>query len=126
MTSIHSKQNRARIERERGWMVFLLYHALPRGLEFTQLRKLLDQHNIPLSSRRMAEYISYLCELRLVKVEMEDGRTAEDREQERAIQRYAESDVEGFSERISLRLTAAGVNFQEGFGGDYEGISRVE
>ena len=127
MSSITSKQNRARTERERGWIIFLLYHARPRSLEFAQLRRLLDQHNIPLSSRRLAEYISYLCELRLIKVELEDGRApADDREQERAIQRYAESDIEGFNEHLSLRLSAAGVNFQEGVGIAPDGISRVE
>ena len=127
MKSMNSQQERARTERERGWIIFLLYHARPRALDVVALRSLLDARNMPLSSRRLAEHLSYLGELRLVKVELEGARTGlSEHEQERALQRYADSDTDGFKESLFLRLTAAGVNFQEGFGGEYDGISRIE
>jgi hypothetical protein len=125
--SMNSQQERARVERERGWIIFLLYHARPRALDVVALRRLLDARNIPLSSRRLAEHLSYFHELRLVKIEIEGVREAlSEHDQERALQRYADSDTDGFRESMFLRLTAAGVNFQEGFGGEYEGISRIE
>lgn len=127
MTSMNSQQERARTERERGWIIFLLYKARPRALEVVSLRGLLDARNMPLSSRRLAEHLSYLFELRLIKVELEGARTPlDEHQQDRALQRYADADQEGFKESMFLRLTAAGVNFQEGVGGGLEGISRIE
>lgn len=108
-------------------MILLLYHARPRALEIAQLRKLLDQRNLPLSSRRLAEHLDYLCEYRLIKIELDARQvTLDESTISRAIQRYADSDADGHSEPMFARLTAAGVNFQEGFGDSYSGIARVE
>ncbi len=125
--SINSEQERARLERERGWIIFMLYHARLRSLDITSLRSLLDARNYPVSSRRLADHVSHLCDLRLVKVEL-PGRRGElsEQEQTRALQRYAEADTDGFPEALHVRLTAAGTNFQEGFGQTYDGIARVE
>ncbi len=125
--TIRSEQDRARTERERAWMIFLLYHARPRPVEFAQLRKLLDQRNIPLSSRRLAEHVEYLCEYRLVKVAVDARQSALDEGAlARVLQRYADSDRDGLQESVFLRLTAAGVNHQEGVGDSYPGIARIE
>jgi hypothetical protein len=125
MTNIRSEQERARTERERGWIILLLYHARPRSVEFAQLRKLLDTRNLPLSSRKLAEHIEYLCEYRLVRVEVA-GQMVENGALHRALQRYADSDVDGLRESMSLRLTAAGVNLQEGVGASIEGIAQID
>jgi hypothetical protein len=128
MNTTRSQQERARSERERGWIIFLLYNALPRSLEVASLRSLLDARNIPLASHRLSNHLVYLRELRLVSVTVGATNTSmDDSAQERALQRYADSDREGLNEAIYVRLTAAGTNFQEGSGNaSYDGISRVE
>jgi len=127
MTNLRNQNERVRSERERGWIVYFLYHAQPRALEIASLRTLLDARNIPLSSHRLAGQLSYLCELRLVKVEL--GRNSvgiDDNQAARALERYADSDRDGLNEAMSVRLTTAGINFQEGVGASLDGISRVE
>jgi hypothetical protein len=124
--SIRSEHDRTRKERERGWIINLLYHARTRTLEFFQLRKLLDQRNFALSTRALAEHIDYLCELRLIQVELGGQTRLDNGALRRALQRYADSDVEGHNESIFARLTAAGVNLQEGVGAPIEGIASVE
>lgn len=122
-----SDMDRSRTERERGWILRLLFFARPRALEIAQLRGLLDRNNYPMSSRRLAEQISYLCEFRLVKVELGAQQTPLDEGAlARALSRYADSDTEGLNEAMSVRLTAAGVNFQEGVGDSFPGIARIE
>lgn len=125
--TMRSEQDRTRTERERGWTILLLYHGRPRPLEFAQLRKLLDQRNVPLSSRRLAEHIGYLCEYNLVRVALDAEHTAlNEGTLARALARYADSDMDGLNEAMFLRLSAAGVNFQEGVGESYPGIARIE
>jgi hypothetical protein len=127
MINTRNQNERTRTERDRGWIVYFLYHALPRALEIPSLRTLLDARNIPLSSHRLAGHLSYLAELRLVKVEL--GRNsvgADENQQGRALERYSDSDRDGLNEAIFVRLTTAGINFQEGVGIALEGVSRVE
>lgn len=125
--SLRADEERSRTERERGWILFLLYYARPRPVEFPQLRRLLDQRNYPLSSRRLAEHVEYLCEYRLVKVALDAQQsTLDEGTLARALQRYADSDRDGLNETMFLRLTAAGVNHQEGVGDAYPGIARIE
>lgn len=124
MTS-YDKEAAERAAQERGWIVYLLYHAKPRVVEFRQLRRLLDRNGLAMSTRRLANHLSYLCEMRLIKLESDRGVELPEREQDQVIQRYADSERDGFHETALARATAAAVNFQEAFGGDLQGIERV-
>lgn len=123
----HRAEERERTERRRGWIIYLLYNARPRPLELDALRRLLDQRNFPMSRRRLAEEIEYLFSLRLLKVGPANVfKEFDDQGQSILIQKYADEDRYDPNDVLCARLTAAGVNFQEGFGQEYEGIVRVE
>ena len=121
----HDREVAERAAHERGWIVYLLYHAQPRVVEFRQLRRLLDRNGLAMSTRRLANHLSYLCELRVIKIEADRGKEMSSEEQDQVIQRYADSERDGFHETALARTTAVAVNFQEGFGGDLQGIERV-
>ncbi|MGA9767472.1 MAG: hypothetical protein WBV94_00415 [Blastocatellia bacterium] len=116
-----------KIERQRGWLIYLLYKAKPNPLELVQLIRLMDRRNYPLTRRRLAEEIDYLRSLRFVRVfDFESEKELDEVQQAKLIQRYAdcESDEElGFV--LCARITTAGINFQES-SKPMEGIQRVE
>lgn len=121
------EQERERIERLRGWIIYILFKQRPKAMDLTHLRTVLDKRNFPLSRRTLAGEIDYLGSLRLLKVfpsgaDEELGEAA----QTRLIQRFAdcESDEE-MGQVLCARITAAGINFQEGRN-DMDGVHRVE
>lgn len=121
------EQQRERSARVRGWIVYLLYKGRPHPQPLTSLWKMLDRHNMPLTRRRLAEEIDYLRSLRLLGVfpstsEVEVSVV----DQAKLTQRYAECESDQEMGQVLLaRLTAAGVNFQEGIS-THEGITRVD
>ncbi len=119
------EQDRERIARLRGWIIYLLYSARLRTLELGSLRRLLDRRNMPVSRRRLAEEIEYLRALRLLKISGSAHKELDEMAQARLVQRYADSDREDV-EIVSAVLTAAGINFQEELEDNQIGIARVE
>lgn len=123
---IDKQQRRERIERLRGWIIYLLYHARPRHLELDSLQRLLDKYNLPVTRQRLTEEIDYLRDLRLVKVSLGSSKPElPEAEQTRFIQRYADPDQDEVS-ILCAALTAAGVNFQENFDQQMAGIARID
>lgn len=121
------QQNLNRIQRLRGWIIYLLYKARPKPMEVVVLRTLLDRYNYPLSRRRLGEELDYLRSLRLIRVfpcdsEAELGEV----EQAKLVQRFSdcESDEE-MGQVLCVRITTAGINLQDGIT-NMEGIMRVE
>lgn len=121
------QQERERTQRLRGWMIYLLYKARPKPMEIVVLRNLLDRYNYPQTRRKLGEEIDYLRSLRLLRVfpsdfEEELGEV----EQAKLIQRFSECESdEEMGQVLCVRITAAGINFQDGIT-DMEGIMRVE
>lgn len=120
-------QERKRTERLRGWIIYLLYKARPQPLELALLIELLDARNFPVSRRRLAEEVDYLRSLRLLRIfPMHAEEVLDDVKQAKLMQRYSdcESDSE-LGQVVAARLTAAGINFQEGVD-TLVGMQRVE
>jgi hypothetical protein len=120
-------QERSRTERTRGWIIYLLYKARPQPLELALLSTLLDARNLPLTRRRLAEEVDYLRSLRLLRIfPMQAEEELDDIRQAKLMQRYSDcdSDVE-LGLVVGARLTAAGINFQEG-NDKPVGLQRVE
>lgn len=125
MLNIHREQERDRIERLRGWIIYILYKARPQHLELDALLRLLDKRNFPLSRRRLSEEIDYLRALKFLKVSMGIAQPeSDDAQQTRMVQRYAASDHEDVN-AICACLTATGINFQEAWDQEQAGIARV-
>jgi hypothetical protein len=124
--SANKAHKREQIERLRGWIIYLLYKARPRHVEFDSLQRLLDKFNLPVTRLRLAEEIDYLRSLRLVKVSLGHSQPElEEGQQTRHIQRYADADREDVS-LACASLTAAGINFQEELDQMTTGIARVD
>jgi hypothetical protein len=121
------EQERQRTERLRGWVINFLYLALPSPMELPMLMRLLDRQNFPLSRRRLAEQLDYLSSIRLLRVfAAGDSEERDAVQQAKLIQRYAETESDSeMGLTLCARLTAVGVNFQEGLE-DRKGIHRVE
>lgn len=121
------QQQRERNERLRGWVIYLLYKAKPRPLELAVLTRLLDARNYPLSRRRLAEEIDYLRSLNMLRVFPSCSDEELDTvKQAKLVQRYADTDDDSeMIEVLCARITAAGINFQDGLT-DMAGITRVE
>lgn len=123
---INKDHDRERLERRRGWIIYLLYKSRPRHLELDSLLRLLDKANFPVSRRRLAEELDYLRSQRLLKISMGNAQPdIDETAQNRMIQYYAEGDREDLAV-VCASLTAAGINFQEGFDHAMVGIARVE
>lgn len=126
MSHVNREQKRERIERLRGWIIYLLYKSRPRHQELDSLQRLLDKFNLPTTRQRLAEEVEYLRSLRLVKVSLGNSRPEmDDAHQVRWIQRYADADRDEVS-TVCASLTAAGVNFQEGLDTDLAGVAHIE
>lgn len=121
------QQQRERNERLRGWIIYLLYKAKPRPLELAVLTSLLDARNFPLSRRRLAEEIDYLRSLKMLRLFPScSDEELDDVKQAKLTQRYADTDNDReMGEALCARVTAAGINFQDGVT-DMAGITRVE
>jgi hypothetical protein len=128
------QQRRLDSEERRGWILYLLYGRRPKPLTCTQIRRQLDALNVPTTRRTLAEELDYLRGLRLLNVFPSDSDAELDRvAQSKLIQAFGDSE----SDRDLLwqgkqglvpcaRITTAGINFQDGIGGDIQGIARVE
>lgn len=121
------KLEQKRTERRRGWIIYLLYKARPHPMELLTLMELLDAANFPVTRRRLAEELDYLRSLRLVRIFPSGaGEQFDDVQQAKFIQRYAECESdEEMKLVLCARLTAAGINFQEGLE-SLKGLLRVE
>src|SRR5262245_61123967 len=122
-----------RIERLRGWILYLLYKARPHPLEVCALMKLLDKRNFPLSRHRIAEELDYLrgldlpsTEERLIRVFTSgETRDLDPVAQSKLIQHFSETDSdEEMGSVLCVRLTAQGINFQQAVI-EVAGIQRV-
>jgi hypothetical protein len=121
------EQERNRTERLRGWIIYLLYKARPQPIELSLLIELLDARNYPVTRRRLSEEVDYLRSLRFLRVfPMHAEEELDDVKQAKLMQRYSDcgSDVE-LGQAVGARLTAAGINFQEGTDKPV-GLQRVE
>jgi hypothetical protein len=126
MTFDYKAQERARTERLRGWILYLIYMSRPNHLELDTLMRLLDSRNLPVTRRRLAGEVDYLRGLRLLKISLGSAQSdLDESRQSRLIHRYADSDREDV-DAVCVALTAAGINFHEGFEQDLTGIVRVE
>jgi hypothetical protein len=126
MTFDYKSQERARTERLRGWIIYLIYKTRPNHLELDTLMRLLDSRNLPTSRRRLAGEVDYLRGLRLLEISLGSTQAKLDESrQARLIQRYADADRDEV-DAVCVTLTAAGINFHEGFEQDLMGIVRVE
>ncbi len=126
MSQINREHKRERIERLRGWIIYLLYKARPRHQELDSLQRLLDKFNLPTTRQRLSDEIEYLRSRRLVKVSLGNSQPEmDDAQQVRWIQRYADADRDEVS-TVCASLTYAGVNFQEGSDTDLTGIAHIE
>lgn len=120
-------QERKRTERLRGWILYLLYKARPQPIELALLLDLLDARNFPVSRRRLAEEVDYLRSLRLLRIfPMHAEEELDEVKQAKLMQRYSDCDSDTeLGAVIGARLTAAGINFQEGVD-PMTGLQRVE
>jgi hypothetical protein len=120
-------QERKRTERRRGWIIYFLYKARPQPIELASLMELLDAYNFPVSRRRLAEEVDYLRSLRLLRIfPMHAEVELDDVGQAKLMQRYADCESDGeLGAVVGARLTAAGINFQEGVD-TLTGMQRVE
>lgn len=117
----HLKQ--IELQRKRGLILYLLYTSRPRWMDLSTLLSLLDSLNLPLTSGQLSNKIDYLCSVGLVRVQQHGGKAdLSDAEQERLVQRCFDADGD-LDDEISVRLSAKGVNFQEG-SFEVEGITR--
>lgn len=120
------EQERERIERLRGWIIYILYKSRPSHLELDSLQRLLDKRNLPVTRRRLAEELDYLRSLRFIRISLGSTRSELDETtQTRVVQRYADAD-RAEAEPVCACLTAAGINFQEAFEENITGIARVD
>src|SRR5262245_21842831 len=106
---------RQRIERCRGYIIYLTYKGRPQPIELSVLLQLLDARNFPMSRRRLAEELDYLRSLRLLRVFYIGASDELDEvQQAKLIQHYSEcGNDEEMGKTLCARLTAAGINFQE-------------
>lgn len=121
-------QQREETARKRGWIIYLLYKQKPGPLPAASLWKLLDRENLYFSRRTLAEELDYLRELRLLNVFPQDATARlDDVEQARLVQRFGQCDSdEEVGVVMCARITAAGINFQDGIANGHAGITRVE
>jgi hypothetical protein len=126
MTFDYKAQERARTERLRGWIIYLIYKTRPNHLELDTLMRLLDSRNLPVTRRRLAGEVDYLRGLRLLEISLGSAQpNLDESRQARLIQRYADADRDEV-DAVCATLTAAGINFHEGFEQTLMGIARVE
>ena len=124
MTSL-TEQERERIARLRGWIIRLLYTSRPHPVELESLTTMLDKKNFPLTRRGLANELDYLRSKRLVRVFPAGSDSEHDEvEQARLLQKYAATiSDEEMGVTLCARLSAAGIDFQEGLS-TTEGIER--
>lgn len=105
-------------------IIYLLYTARPRPLDFASILHLLDSQNLPLSVRRLAEEIDFLRSSKLLRV-FPVGATAivDDVAQAKLMQRFSESEGE-LNDDYAACLTTKGVNYQEEHF-ETDGVTRV-
>ena len=120
-------QELRRIERLRGWIIYLTYKNRPEPVELAVLTDALDKYNFPLSRRSLAIELAYLKSKGLLIVFPLDGVEAVDRvEQSRLLQRYANTESDSDMRRsLCVLLTPLGDDFQE-HNANASGITRVE
>ncbi len=107
------QQRKLETERRRGWIVYLLYAARPKPLDFASLMNLLDARNFPLSCRRLSEELDFLRSAGLLRVFPVGADNALDEvAQAKLIERYYDSDGE-LNDDYCAKITTRGTNFQD-------------
>jgi len=83
---------------------------------------------MPIPRRRLAEEVDYLRSSRLLRVfPQRSDKELDEMAQAKWIQRYADCDNdEEVGDMLCVRITTAGINFQDGVTDKMDGISRVE
>lgn len=109
----HKESERDRMNRLRGWIIYIVYGARPRVVDFTTLKSMLDRRGYPLSSHRLAKELSFLCGEDLVRVGLLDRRKkpTADEDQDALLLRYMES--YNVDDAYCVALRTRGVQFQE-------------
>ncbi len=115
---------RERMNRLRGWIIYIVYGSRPRTVDFTTLKSMLDRRGYPLSSHRLAKELSFLCGEDLVRVSLLDRRKkpVADDEQDDLLLRYMES--YNVDDAYCVALRSRGVQFQEE-NCDVPGVMRI-
>ena len=121
------EQELQRIERLRGWIVYLIYKNRPEPVELAVLTDSLDKFNFPLSRRNLAIELNYLRSKGLLVVFPLNGSDLLDRvEQAKLLQRYSSTESDSEMKRsLCVLLTSLGDDFQE-HNATASGITRVE
>ncbi|HKO43349.1 MAG TPA: hypothetical protein VJU84_08665 [Pyrinomonadaceae bacterium] len=114
-------------ERQRGWILYLLYCSKPKPLELNALWKLLDTYSQPMAHHSFVEAIDYLRSKGMLQIFPADSKAALDNvQQAKLLQRYLDSPrAKDLGTFVSARLTTAGIDFQDG-GSEVTGIEHVE
>lgn len=123
-----NQQRRERNERLRGWILYFLYQARPRPIEMPVLMRLLDRQNYPLTRRRLVEEVDYLRSLRLLRLfPCDTEQELDEVKQAKLCQRYADTDSDDeMGLVLCVRITTAGINWQDGIPAMMDGIQRIE
>lgn len=118
------QQRKIEGEKRRGWIVYLLYAAKPKPLDFASILNLMDARNFPMSCRRFAEELDFLRSVGLIRVFPIGADSALDEvAQSKLIQKYCESEGE-LNDDYCAKLTTKGTNFQEEYF-NLDGLKRV-
>ena len=118
------ESDRERMNRLRGWIIYIVYGSRPRNVDFTTLKSMLDRRGYPLSSHRLAKELSFLCGEDLVRVSRlgVSKRLNLEEDQDALLLRYMESYNADDGYCVSLRTR--GVQFQED-NCDVPGVMRI-
>jgi len=118
------QQRKLDTERRRGWLIYLLYAAKPKPLEFASLIHLMDARNFPMSCRRLAEELDFLRSAGLLRVfPVGADESLSEVAQAKLIQKYCDSDGD-LNDDYCAKITTKGNKFQDGYF-DEDGIMRV-
>lgn len=108
----HKEDEKERMKRLRGWIVFLIYGSRPRLVDFAMLKSMLDRRGYPLSSLRLAKELSFLWGEELVRIGLVNRKKKiADEDGDATLLRYMESYNSDDAYCVSLRTR--GVQFQE-------------
>jgi hypothetical protein len=97
-------------------------------MEMPVLMGSLDRQNYPCTRRRLAEEVDYLRSLRLLRVfPCAAEEELDEVKQAKLCQRYSDTESdEEMGSVLCVRITTAGINFQDGIPTTMDGITRIE
>lgn len=102
------------MHRRRGMILYLLYLARPKSIDFGMLMYLLDSRNYPVTRHRLAEDLDFLRDAGFLRITTPSSElTLNEHQQERFLNRFAESDGDSDND-YAAKISPKGSNFQEG------------